>query len=48
VKVLTEPSLRARLIAAGRRRPAEFSWDRTATLTLASWNTALAHPTPRP
>jgi glycosyltransferase involved in cell wall biosynthesis len=36
-RVLTDPALRQRLIAAGRERPAAFTWERTATGTLASW-----------
>lgn len=35
IRVLTDPTLRATLIARGKERAAEFSWDRTATETLA-------------
>jgi glycosyltransferase involved in cell wall biosynthesis len=42
VRVLTEPRLQERLVAAGRRRPAAFSWERAAEGTLASWERALA------
>ena len=42
VSVLTDSALRDRLIAAGRRRPEQFSWDRTAVATLESWRRALA------
>jgi glycosyltransferase involved in cell wall biosynthesis len=41
VRVLTDAPLRERLIAAGRMRPREFTWDRTAAGTLASWRAAL-------
>jgi glycosyltransferase involved in cell wall biosynthesis len=34
-RVLEDDELRERLIAAGRRRVRDFSWDRTADLTLA-------------
>jgi glycosyltransferase involved in cell wall biosynthesis len=40
--VLTDQRLRERLVAAGLRRPAEFTWERTAEGTLASWRRALA------
>lgn len=41
-RVLTEEPLRERLVAAGRERPAAFTWGRTASGTLASWQRALA------
>jgi glycosyltransferase involved in cell wall biosynthesis len=41
VRVLTDASVRERLIAAGRLRPLEFTWAQTATDTLASWRRAL-------
>jgi alpha-1,3-rhamnosyl/mannosyltransferase len=41
VRVLTDTPLREQLIAAGRRRPQAFSWDKTAAGTLASWRAAL-------
>jgi glycosyltransferase involved in cell wall biosynthesis len=37
IRVLTEPALRERLVAAGRRRPGEFTWQRAAEETLATW-----------
>ena len=42
IRVLTDEALRERLVEAGRRRPAEFSWERTAAGTLESWRSALA------
>jgi glycosyltransferase involved in cell wall biosynthesis len=42
VRVLTDAPLRERLIAAGRERPARFTWDRTAAQTLDCWRRALA------
>jgi glycosyltransferase involved in cell wall biosynthesis len=42
VRVLTDAPLRERLIAAGRERPAQFTWERTAAQTLDSWHRALA------
>lgn len=41
-RVLTDNSLRDRLIEAGRKRPAAFSWDRTAEATLGTWRRAQA------
>lgn len=37
-----DPALRERLAAAGRRRAAEFSWDRTAELTVEVYRAAIA------
>jgi glycosyltransferase involved in cell wall biosynthesis len=39
--VLNDPQLSARLRKAGRERAAEFSWERTATLTVANYERAL-------
>jgi glycosyltransferase involved in cell wall biosynthesis len=41
VRVLTDPGLRERLVAAGRSRPAAFTWERAAEGTLESWRRAL-------
>lgn len=41
-RVLTDGSLRERLVEAGRKRPAAFTWDRTAEATLDTWRRALA------
>lgn len=41
VRVLTDQTLRQRLVAAGRRRPAEFGWERAAEGTLDTWRRAL-------
>src|SRR3954451_19693992 len=41
-RVLGDPAERARLVAAGRARAAEFTWERTARATLASYERALA------
>jgi glycosyltransferase involved in cell wall biosynthesis len=40
VRVLDEPGLAERLIERGRRRAAEFTWDRTAAATLAAYQRA--------
>jgi glycosyltransferase involved in cell wall biosynthesis len=40
-RVLTDPALRERLVAAGLRRPAAFTWERAAQGTLESWRRAL-------
>jgi glycosyltransferase involved in cell wall biosynthesis len=40
IRAITDAATRARLIAAGRERPAAFSWDRTAQETLAAWERA--------
>jgi glycosyltransferase involved in cell wall biosynthesis len=40
-KLLTEPELRERLIAAGRRRASSLTWDVTARATLAAYDRAL-------
>lgn len=45
--VLDSPSLRAAMSAAGTRRAAEFSWDRTAEATRASFGTALGRSVTR-
>jgi len=42
--LLTDDALRARLIAAGQARAAGFTWDRTAQLTHAVYEQALAPP----
>jgi len=42
VRVITDAAARERLIAAGLRRPAAFTWDRAARATLASWDRARA------
>lgn len=51
-QVLTDPALRAEFRARGRARAAQFTWERTARLTLAAYEEAdgLArhHPRPRP
>ena len=39
--LVTDPAERERLIAAGRARAAQFSWERTAELTAASYGRAL-------
>jgi glycosyltransferase involved in cell wall biosynthesis len=39
--LLDDPALRSRLIERGRARVAEFSWDRTAAETVASYRRAL-------
>lgn len=38
-RVLNDGSLRARLIEAGKKRAADFSWEKTALETLAVYNT---------
>jgi glycosyltransferase involved in cell wall biosynthesis len=43
-RLLTEPSLRERLIAAGRARAASYTWERCADETLASYARALDRP----
>jgi glycosyltransferase involved in cell wall biosynthesis len=40
-RVLSDSEMRARLVAAGRLRAAEFTWARTATATLAAYRLAL-------
>ena len=40
VRVITDGAMRERLIAAGRDRPAAFTWERTARQTLESWERA--------
>jgi alpha-1,3-rhamnosyl/mannosyltransferase len=40
--LLDDPQLRARLSDAGRRRAAEFSWERTARETVETYRRALA------
>lgn len=42
VRVLGDDALRRRLVAAGRTRPGDFTWERAAKGTLASWRRALA------
>jgi glycosyltransferase involved in cell wall biosynthesis len=41
-RLLGDPDERARLATAGRARAAEFTWERTARATLASYERALA------
>lgn len=41
-RILTDRQLRERVVAAGLRRPAEFTWERAAEGTLGSWRRALA------
>jgi len=41
-RLLGEPALREQLIARGLARAREFTWERTASLTLASYHRALA------
>lgn len=40
-RLLNDDTLRRRLVEAGRRREAEFTWRRTAELTLASYRRAI-------
>jgi glycosyltransferase involved in cell wall biosynthesis len=40
--LLQDPALRARLVARGRERVTQFSWDRAAAGTVASYRAALA------
>ncbi len=40
-QLLGDPSVRARLVAAGRERVAQFTWERTAQATLASYERAI-------
>ena len=42
-EVATDPELRIRLVALGRERAAEFSWQRTAEQTLTVYREALLH-----
>jgi glycosyltransferase involved in cell wall biosynthesis len=42
VRVLTDAPLRERLVDAGRRRPAAFTWERAAQETRACWQQALS------
>jgi glycosyltransferase involved in cell wall biosynthesis len=42
-RLLADPAERDRLIAAGRSRAAGFTWERTAELTLASYERALRY-----
>jgi glycosyltransferase involved in cell wall biosynthesis len=44
-RVLTDAALRERLVAAGRDRPAAFTWERTAEGTLETWARALSERT---
>ena len=43
-QLLSDPALRADLGARGLRRAQEFSWERTAKLTLESYSRALGSP----
>jgi hypothetical protein len=49
VRVASDPTLRARMIEAGRAWSARFSWDDTARPTLAAFDDAraLARAAPR-
>ena len=40
VRVINDRALRRRLIAAGRARPAAFTWSRTAEATIVCWERA--------
>ncbi|MEI6727170.1 MAG: glycosyltransferase family 1 protein [Actinomycetes bacterium] len=40
-RVLDDPALRERLVAAGRERGAQFTWARTAAATVAAYHEAL-------
>jgi glycosyltransferase involved in cell wall biosynthesis len=44
VRLLSDQPLRQRLVTLGRERAAQFSWDRSARLTLASYARALGSP----
>lgn len=44
--LLGDPKLRTRLAEAGRRRAAEFSWERTARATVETYRRALAGRSP--
>jgi glycosyltransferase involved in cell wall biosynthesis len=41
-RLVADGDLRARLVDAGRRRAAQFSWDRAAQMTLATYRRALS------
>jgi glycosyltransferase involved in cell wall biosynthesis len=41
-RLLSDPSLREQLIERGRRRVREFTWERTAEATFASYRRAVA------
>jgi glycosyltransferase involved in cell wall biosynthesis len=41
-RVLNDAPLRERMVAAGLRRPAAFTWERSAAGTIESWRRALA------
>lgn len=43
-RLLLEPERRETLVAAGRRRAAEFTWDRCAAATIAVYERALTAP----
>jgi glycosyltransferase involved in cell wall biosynthesis len=45
-RLLTDRALRERLIAAGRLRVREFTWERTARATIDSYRRALGRPAP--
>jgi glycosyltransferase involved in cell wall biosynthesis len=40
-RLLTDATLRERLVEAGRKRPEAFTWERTAEETLATWERTL-------
>jgi glycosyltransferase involved in cell wall biosynthesis len=44
IDVIGDPILRARLAEAGRAQAAQFTWRRTAELTVATWERAVAAP----
>lgn len=43
IRLLSDPGLRTRMGAAGRERVRAFSWDDTAKVVLAAYESALAH-----
>ncbi len=46
VRVLVDKSLREKMVAAGRRHAARFSWEKAAAQTLAIYDQLLDTPTP--
>ena len=46
-RLLADGELRKRLACAGRKRAATFTWERTAELTVASYDRALSGGRPR-
>jgi glycosyltransferase involved in cell wall biosynthesis len=43
-RLLSDAALRAQLAERGRAREAQFTWERTADLTMQSYHRALAQP----